>query len=81
MDDYYASLNKHLIDEYNDVAGYGKLLESAPESDKPILRDLAIEESRHAAVISDMLEDVDRLKKSEEYAEAKKKAEKTLQEI
>jgi rubrerythrin len=81
MDDYYASLNKHLIDEYNDVAGYGKLFESAPESDKPILRDLAIEESRHAAVISDMLEDVDRLKKSDEYAEAKKKAEKTLQEI
>lgn len=81
MDEYYASLNKHLIDEYNDVAGYARLFESAPEADKPILRDLAIEESRHAAVINDILEDADRLKKSEEYTEAKKKAEKALQEI
>lgn len=81
MDEYFASLNKHLIDEYNDVAGYARLFESAPESDEPILSDLAVEESRHAVVIRDILEDADRLKKSEEYTEAKKKAEKALQEI
>jgi len=36
MDEYFASLNKHLIDEYNDVAGYAKLFESAPEADKAL---------------------------------------------
>lgn len=81
MDEYFAQLNRRLIKEYNDVTGTVNLANGAPTEDKPILRDMAIEEAEHAEVIKDILTEHNKLEKTSDYEEAKEKAEKALESI